>query len=581
MALLELFKEQLENESRTIAEARGLKKRGDYLIWWYFTKLGGLAQEEVEEVYCDGYNDYGIDAIRVDDSDETVHFYSFKNPESLDQAFPSSDVDKLLQGLALLIRGQLTEANANASLLERAAELKLIVPTAYRIHLVTSGTGISPDAAPKLDGFIRDLKAPSEDFCRWEPEDIQALQTRFYNKNLPTVDESYAFVLDQSPYQVRAANHDSYMFAALGSVLAGLFGRYGEALLQQNIRVSQGDRATNALIRRSATGAESGNFLHYNNGIVFLADTASWDQFTRTLTVRRFQVVNGGQTIRMLWNAHSVAALKADVAVPVRVITAGSDKDFASNVTVNLNNQNRIEPSFLRSNDPQVVQLASALASKGWHLERREAEVATLSSADRAALEVKLGGPLAVRTIPLTSGIQAYVATYMRQPELAKKFTKQIFLGAQDGGSFERVFSKDLTAEKVIIAHRLSTAVASYVRQFSKRKRRKATSSDWKADYAEILGSSLVAKHGHLLDQVVPPSTIFLTSIVFDDWVNVREKPALELVEMLESEDYGILNLDLEALIDVRESLAAKGESWPTLLKGRPLYEEFANYLRR
>ena len=215
-------------------------------------------------------------------------------------------------------------------------------------------------------------------------KDIQALQTRFYTHTLPTVEDSLTIDLDYPPYQVRAANHDSYMFAMLGKELAGIFGKYGEALLQQNIRVSQGDRATNGLIRRTAIGPESGNFLHYNNGVVFLAESASHDAFTKKLVLKRFQVVNGGQTIRVLWNALAAGQLREDLLVPVRVITAGEDKDFASNVTVNLNNQNRIEASFLRSNDPQVVQLASALASKGWHLERREAEVGTLTERDRA-----------------------------------------------------------------------------------------------------------------------------------------------------------------------------------------------------
>jgi hypothetical protein len=36
--LITLFKEQLENESRALAAANNLQKRGDFLIWWYFTK---------------------------------------------------------------------------------------------------------------------------------------------------------------------------------------------------------------------------------------------------------------------------------------------------------------------------------------------------------------------------------------------------------------------------------------------------------------------------------------------------------------------------------------------------------------
>jgi hypothetical protein len=575
MALLELFKEQLENESQAIAKDRNLTKRGDHLIWWYFLKLVELKPEDIEEVYCDGFNDYGIDAIRVDDSDNTVHFYSFKNPVNIADAFPSGDVDKLIQGLTLLIRRDLDAVKANEALRKRADELRQLVPTAYRIHLVTSGTGIAGDVATKLNGFISDLKTPSDDFCTWESEDIQALQTRFYTHTLPTVEEPLVIDLDYPPYQVRAADHDSYMFAMLGKDLAAVFGKHGEALLQQNIRVSQGDRATNAQIRDTATGAEAGNFLHYNNGVVFLAESAHHDAFTKKLILKRFQVVNGGQTIRVLWHALAAGALKAGLLVPVRVITAGEDKDFA-------NNQNRIEASFLRSNDPQVVQLASALASQGWHLERREGEVRALTERDRASIEARLGASLGARTIPLTAGMQAYVATYMRQPELAKRYPKRIFIGVKDGGSFERVFARDLTAEKVIAAHRLMTATGDYVKQFGNCKRRKERgNADWSSAYTSLLGRELVDKHITSLDQVIPPSTVFLSAIVFDAWVNVHGRPVQELVDLLEGLDSTLLNQMIGELIDVRHQLGGESRSWPTLLKSQTLYEEFAKHLRR
>ena len=56
----------MENESAGIAEDRGLAKRGDFLSWWYFRRLIGMADNEIEEILCDGYNDLGIDAVRID-----------------------------------------------------------------------------------------------------------------------------------------------------------------------------------------------------------------------------------------------------------------------------------------------------------------------------------------------------------------------------------------------------------------------------------------------------------------------------------------------------------------------------------
>jgi hypothetical protein len=579
MALLQLFKEQLENESRGIATSKGLVKRGDFLTWWYFQRLVGLPPDEIDEVVCDGYNDLGIDAIRIDDSN-AVHFYTFKNPVNLADGFPSGAVDNMLSGLSLILRKQDDPRIANVALLGRVEELRQIIPSSYRIHLVTSGSGMSADAAAKLDGFIADLKPPSDDFWLWGLEDLQELQTKFYTKSLPTVDETFDLPLDQPPYQVRSANHDCYLFDMSGKALADLYEKHGEQLLQQNIRVSQGDRSTNALIRRTATGPDSGNFFHYNNGVVFLTETGRWDGFTRKLSLSRFQVVNGGQTIRVLHKAQKAKALRDDVVVAVRAITSQGDKDFGNNVTVNLNNQNRIEPSFLRSNDTRVVQLANALSSLGWYLERRQNEVATMAPTERAAIESRIQSSMDQRTIRLKEGMQAYVATFMRQPELAKKNPKMIFLGVQDGGMLDKVFAAELSAEKVIAAHRLASLVAEYVKQFMTVKRRKDRVPDWQADYATVLGGPLVNKHSAIIDQVVPQSAVFLCAIVFEEWVTLRRLPLEELLTVLESREYAILNDKIELLIDFQASPKTEAKAWPTLLKSQPLFENFASFLK-
>jgi hypothetical protein len=165
----------------------------------------------------------------------------------------------MLAGLNLIVSRQHDKV-VNESLKARLEDVLSIVPQAYRIHLVTSGTGISPDAKAKLDAFISGLGAPSPDFWKWELEDIGRLQTEFYTKSLPTVEDVLEFDLKQPPYQVRSANHDCYIFGLPGATLAAVYGKYGEQLLQQNIRVYQGDRATNEVIRKTAAGGGSGKF---------------------------------------------------------------------------------------------------------------------------------------------------------------------------------------------------------------------------------------------------------------------------------------------------------------------------------
>jgi hypothetical protein len=93
------------------------------------------------------------------------------------------------------------------------------------------------------------------------------------------------------------------------------------------------------------------------------------------------------------------------------------------------------------------------------------------------AIQQRIGHSVEERTIRLKDGAQAYTATFYGQPELAKKNPKKIFLSVDDGGSYEKIFSSDMTAEKVIIAHEIKTYVEEFVRRFS-AIRRKAQASD-------------------------------------------------------------------------------------------------------
>ena len=578
--LLSLFKEQLENESGTIAAQNGLTERGQYLIWWYFMKLHGMSPARVNEVVCDGSGDIGLDAIYID-SDDYVHFYQFKNPSSQETGFAGGDVDKVLAGLNLILQGR-HRTVANPEVGARIEEIYQTVPNGYRLHLVSSGRGITGESVEKLNAFVDGLRGPTSSYFLWIDEDLRYLQDAFYTRNLPTVEQPITFELErQPPYQVRSADHDSYLFHSLGRVLAALYETHGEKLLQQNIRVSQGDTATNTSIRQTCIGPESPNFIHYNNGVTFLCESAVWDQFVSKLTLNRAQIVNGGQTIRALHGANKENALREDVLVSVRVITSRGDKEFGSNVAVNLNNQNRMESSFLRSNNPRVVQLGNSLASLGWYLERREGEVRSFTETEKSAAAQRIGRPLEGRVISLKDGAQAYAATYFRNPELAKKNPQKIFMGTGDGGYFERIFNDEISAEKFAIAQQIKWHVDSFVNQFMTRKRRKTRVANWRDDYKEVLGPSIVDTWAEKIDQVIPQSAVFLCAILFDEYVRIKNSQPEQLIQDLSASNNGLTQRVLEVTLDQGISNPeAANKSWPTLLKSQTFFELVSTFLK-
>jgi hypothetical protein len=580
--LLSLFKEQLENQCKGISKQHALDQRGHWLIWWYFLELENFTPAEILDVACDSGGDLGIDAIWIDNN-EVVHIYAFKNPEEIEREFPGSGVDAVISGLELIFTRK-NDFVANEELLSRVEAIYQTIPTAYRLHIVTSGTGLGREATEKLNAFVGRIPSPSDEFFRWSLEDIAALQARFYQQNLPAVTDPIVFDIPTGPYIVKAGSAACFLFTVKASILADLYGRFGEGLLERNIRADQGSTTTNRAIEASCTGAGSDNFIHFNNGVSFLCDLAPWDPFKNQLTLINTQVVNGGQTVRVLSRAQQSGSLKDNVLVAVRVIASEGDKQFASDVTVNQNNQNQMKTGFLRSNDPCVMQLSNSLASNGWYLERRAGELKSATPDERSRIEHRIGRGLTGRLIKLKEGTQAYVGTFFRHPEMAKKNPKKMFQSVDDGGSFEKIFSSELTAEKFIIAVSVMDKVDDFVKQFMAKKQRKTKlgeSEAWKSDYKELLGEGLVDDHQKILDQAIPQSAVFLCATIFQEWADILAKDPAQLPEHLKVNGRAVIQQHLRWIFDfARDNPDTFEKSWPSMMKSNTFVGKVVSYIR-
>jgi hypothetical protein len=542
-------------------------------------RLNSLTEAEVNEIFCDGSGDLGIDAIWIDEGD-LVHFYQFKNPESSTNGFPGGDVDKTISGLRVILNRSHHDI-ANPELKARVEEIYQSLPKGYRVHFISSAGALEADSKVKLNSLITELAGPSASIIEWDEQPLQILQEMFYQQNLPAVKDPILLASPRPPYTVRSGVADCYLFHVTGEVLADLYERHGEGLLQRNIRVGQGETSTNKAIEATCIGADSNNFLHFNNGVTFLCASATFDSFLQHITLEKAQVVNGGQTIRALHRAMSNKALKNDVLVPARVITSSGDKDFANNVAVNQNNQNPMGSSFLRSNDQRVVQLDYALASLGWYLERREGELKNSTAEEKAAIEKRIGRSLEGRVITLKEGSQAYTATFYGQPEVAKKNPARIFSSVTDGGHYERIFSADMTAEKVIIAWEIKVVVDEFVRKFSSMRRKVQASDDIGAVYEPVLGKQLTDEYKDRIHQVLPQCSLFLCGILYKDLVDFKKVDPSLIPEILQKNGQLMIQDLLNHIMTYAKNNDEKAnKNWPVLLKSNAFFTYVCAYLQ-
>jgi hypothetical protein len=142
-------------------------------------------------------------------------------------------------------------------------------------------------------------------------------------------------------------------------------------------------------------------------------------------------------------------------------------------------------------------------------------------------------------------------------PEIAKKNPKKIFLSVEDGGSYERIFSPGMTAEKMIIAHEIKVFVDEFVRTFATIRRKSQASDDLQFVYQPILGADRPHNNSDVIHQVMAPIPKFLKE---DGVYLIREH--------------------LRYIIDYANSNKDKADkSWPVLLKSNAFFTYITAYL--
>ena len=254
----------------------------------------------------------------------------------------------------------------------------------------------------------------------------------------------------------------------------------------------------------------------------------------------------------------------------MRVLTSDKDRTFAGNVAVNLNNQTVVKPSFLRSNHPEIIQLANTLSTKGYYLERREGELESLTPEEIAAIERTLHHPVKDRTISVQPACQSYIAFFHTNVDIAKKNPKQIFISGAAGGYFEKFIGGGLTAEKFIFAWELYRRATELKRKISRLSRTKDVDSPCTVYESEFSQFEKQVQSGLRIDELeaaAPQSAMFLIALLGKKYNGNSEELLLQHLEEIAAE----IPKALFAL--VRRMAANRASSWPTLLKSQSFFD--------
>ncbi|MYR91278.1 hypothetical protein GTY41_41810 [Streptomyces sp. SID685] len=331
--------------------------------------LTGFDVEKATSCVIDGFQDNGIDAIAVDETQSRIIIVQSKWHAEGRKSMDQSEALKLVNGAKDLFSQKFHLFNDRARNLQRAVEDALINPEVrITIAVATTGPAVLPaDVQRPLQDLLAEVNGADDlddlvDLKILGLSDLHGFLTdRTTTKKLDLDLHLSEWGSVQTPYQAY------YGLVPAGEV-AAWYDKHGERLFDGNIRHALGRTAVNeslvATLRR-----EPQHFWYFNNGITVLAESinrAVRDSHSRTTGLFRLSgatVVNGAQTAASI---HAVMqedeTLLEEAEIWIRVIGLdGCPDGFASSVTRATNTQNGVDARDFIALDPNQDRIRAQL----------------------------------------------------------------------------------------------------------------------------------------------------------------------------------------------------------------------------
>ena len=162
-----------------------------------------------------------------------------------------------------------------------------------------------------------------------------------------------------------SSDYDFAMTVLPGEALRFLYDKYGDRLLEANVRsfLSVTGKVNKCI--RDTLKMQPGRFVAYNNGIVIVADEVRLDRMpdggSGIVWMKGLQIVNGGQTTASLYFTKRKNPGDVDlgpVRIPAKIVVIKSSSDpaveevFIADISRYANSQNNVRQSDLSANKP-------------------------------------------------------------------------------------------------------------------------------------------------------------------------------------------------------------------------------------
>ena len=153
-------------------------------------------------------------------------------------------------------------------------------------------------------------------------------------------------------------DYESYLVVVPGNVLARIYDRYGQKLLEQNVRTFLQLRGKTNKNMLATIKSQPERFFIYNNGLTCTASSIvvnNYDNASRIMNLEGLQIVNGGQTSSVIYKAFcdQIDLSRVFVQMKLSVIHPGdSYDDLVGYIARYANTQNPVKEADFFSSNP-------------------------------------------------------------------------------------------------------------------------------------------------------------------------------------------------------------------------------------
>lgn len=461
---LESIKEENEYKTNSLAFAH-----------WYLESYYRLSNQDIAEAIIDGDGDLGIDSIIIDEDNSALTIMQYKlpaNKENINNEIDQGDILKTWNGFLTLISNDKQYMGRNAKFREFKRQLENSTITNFRICFVSYNKGViaNRDIIESNADDFRHNTGSNLEIIYHERNAISNIYEKLNRKNNLLITLKYKQM--QSAYNVQGRKIDSLVGFVNGKELVTSISDHIATIFDENIRLYEYGSNINTGINRTATSTDQADmFYFYNNGIVFICDKAENSPASSEIVLKGASIVNGCQTVNVLYNAMQKEKLNDSVNVLVRIISI-ADYSERMKITEYLNSQTPIRDSYFIANHPIVRDLQQKLLQHGYFLERQINE---------SNYMVERGiGIKEKTTMQLENTIQYYVGYWVnKNASLAKRGKNALF----DKNKIEELLS-GVTADKVIEAYNIYQDISEVLTMY--RKTRRNSSKDEFSKYIEV-----------------------------------------------------------------------------------------------